>query len=200
MQNSEGHAGDPVVIDRADLPRGFLNTAWPIVALALLLLMLLRACMPVGTPAESPPGFDAAAASAQANEAALAALRELPPEPEPATALAALNRMVVNFATGSDAVPEEDIEVLRAAAAVVAALPDGTRILVTGHTDDIGDAAANLVLSRRRAEAVRALLVANGAPAAALSVHGVGDSRPVADNRLEEGRFRNRRIEFVAGS
>jgi outer membrane protein OmpA-like peptidoglycan-associated protein len=200
MHNPDGHADGAAVTDRTDLPRGFLNAVWPLLALALMLLMLLRSCAPAATPAAPPAGFDAAAAASGANEAALAALAELPPQPQPEQALPALNAIVVNFASGSDLVPVEDMEALRAAAAVIAALPEGTRIVITGHTDNIGDAAANLVLSRRRAEAVRAVLDRHGAPAAAMATHGVGDSRPVADNRTEQGRFRNRRIEFAAAS
>jgi outer membrane protein OmpA-like peptidoglycan-associated protein len=200
MHEPAAPADDGAVTDRTDLPRGFLNLAWPLAALALMLLMLLRACAPLATPAGPPAAFDSGAAAARANAAALAALAALPPQPEPEQVLPALNAIVVNFASGSDLVPVEDMEVLRAAAAVIAALPEGTRVVVTGHTDDIGSAAANLVLSRRRAEAVRAVLVERGAPAAALATHGAGASRPVADNRDEEGRFRNRRIEFALAS
>jgi hypothetical protein len=61
MQPSASDDGRSEVIDRADPPRGFLDTAWPLAALALLLLMLVRACVPA-TPAASAP---AAPASAQ---------------------------------------------------------------------------------------------------------------------------------------
>jgi outer membrane protein OmpA-like peptidoglycan-associated protein len=202
MQNSSVVRGSEV-IDRADSRRSLLNTAWPLGALALLVLMLLRACVPAPPAAvatAAPPSFDTAAAARQANEGALEALRALPPAPELADALAALNALVINFAVGSDTVPDDAAEPLKAAASVIAALPPGTRVLITGHTDSMGDAAANLVLSRRRAQAVRAALIGHGAPAAALSVHGIGDGRPVADNGSEAGRFRNRRIEFSAAS
>lgn len=201
MQNSNTvQSAD--VIDRADPRRSLLNTAWPLAALALLLLLLLRACVPPTPPAapSTPPAgtaaFDSAAAARTANEAALEVLRALPPEPAVPEAIAALNGVVVNFATGSHAVPDEAGELLEVAASVIASLPAGTRILVTGHTDNVGDTAANLVLSRRRAQAVRAALITHGAPAESLTAHGLGDSQPVADNRSEAGRFRNRRIEF----
>jgi outer membrane protein OmpA-like peptidoglycan-associated protein len=201
MQNSDAPLAAEVN-DRADLPRSFLNTFWPLAALALLLLMLLRACVPNAPPAapSTTPvmAFDAADAARQANDAALEALRALPPEPGRADVLAALDGVVINFAAGSDVVPVDAAELLAAAAPVLAALPAGSRVLITGHTDNVGDAAANLVLSRRRAQAVRAALIAHGAPAAVLSAHGLGDSRPVADNGSEAGRFRNRRIEFSA--
>lgn len=186
------------VIDRSDSPRGFLGTGWPLVALALLLLMLVRACVPAAPAVAPPPAFDPVAAVRQANDAALAALRALPAEPTAAEALAALNSAVINFASGSDTVPADAAELLASAASVIAALPAGTRIVITGHTDNIGDNMANQLLSERRAAAVRAALVAGSVPAEVLSVQGMGEREPIAGNETEAGRFRNRRIEFSA--
>jgi outer membrane protein OmpA-like peptidoglycan-associated protein len=185
------------VVDRSDPPRGLLNTAWPIAALALLLVMLVRACVPAAPVAANAP-FDPAAATRQANDAALAALRALSPEMPLAEVLAALNGAVINFAAGSDAVPPDAGELLRAAAAAIAALPPGTRVEIVGHTDNVGNPAANQLLSQRRAASVRAALVALGAPVEAIDAAGVGDRQPVASNDSEAGRFRNRRIEFRA--
>jgi len=198
MHSPSDHTGPAAILDRTDLPRSFLNTAWPLIALALLLLMLVRACVPAAPAVAPPPAFDAAAAVRQANAAALAALRALPAQPELPQALAALNSVVINFATGSDAVPDDVTGLLGRAAAAIAALPPSSRIVVTGHTDNIGGSAANQTLSLRRADAVRAALIAQGAPPEALSAEGVGDRRPLASNNSESGRFRNRRIEFSA--
>lgn len=199
MHEPESAVHRAEVLDRADLPRSALNTAWPLAALALLLLLLLRACVPAAPPpAPATPAFDAAAAAAQANDEALAALHALPATPSPEEVVAALNGLVINFASGSHALPAEAQPLLAAAAEAIARLPSGTRIVITGHTDAVGDAAANLVLSRRRAQSVRAALVALGVPEAALSAQGMGDLKPVADNATEAGRFRNRRIEFAA--
>jgi len=198
MHDSDSASYRVEVRDRPDLPRGALNTAWPLAALALLLLILLRACVPAEPGSASPATFDAAAAAAQANEAALAALAALPAEAPPDAVFAALNGLVINFASGSDALPPDAPPLLAAAAEAIGRLPPGTRIAIRGHTDVTGSAAANLVLSRRRAQAVRAALVALGVPEQALSAQGLGDAHPVADNATEAGRFRNRRIEFAA--
>jgi outer membrane protein OmpA-like peptidoglycan-associated protein len=72
------------------------------------------------------------------------------------------------------------------------------RLHVVGHTDNVGDVAANMDLSRRRAQAVVQALVAQGVAAARLRPDGVGPLAPVAPNTAEEGRARNRRVELVA--
>lgn len=195
MDSSDNGALRPEVIDRADLPRGFLNTAWPLLAAALILLMLLRACVPAAPPA--PPPFDAATATRQANAAALAALRVLPAQPAMPDVIAALNLGVINFGSGSDVIPGNAAGLLQQAAQAIGRLPAESKLVIVGHTDNIGDTAANQALSLRRAEAVRAALVERGAAAAMLASEGRGDAQPVADNNSEAGRFRNRRIEFA---
>jgi outer membrane protein OmpA-like peptidoglycan-associated protein len=73
----------------------------------------------------------------------------------------------------------------------------GIRVRIEGHTDSQGKAAHNKDLSQRRAEAVRAFLVARGIDSGRLDAVGYGPERPVADNRTKEGRAANRRVEFV---
>lgn len=197
MDTSPSEPRPAGVVDRTDPPRGLLNTAWPIAALALLLILLVRACVPA-TPVAATAPFDPAAAARQANEAAAASLRALAPVAAVPEVLAALNAAAINFAAGSDVVPPDAAELLRAAAAALAASPEGTRIEVVGHTDNVGNPAANQLLSLRRAQSVRAALLALGAPAEAVVATGVGDRHPVASNDSEAGRFRNRRIEFRA--
>jgi outer membrane protein OmpA-like peptidoglycan-associated protein len=68
---------------------------------------------------------------------------------------------------------------------------------IEGHTDAQGTAAANKVLSRDRAQAVVKAVVAGGVAAKRLASQGWGQEKPVADNRTEEGRARNRRVEIV---
>ncbi len=69
-------------------------------------------------------------------------------------------------------------------------------VIIEGHTDSSGDAAFNQQLSEKRAEAVKAELVANGAKAEKITVVGYGESKPVADNDTREGRAANRRVEI----
>jgi len=74
----------------------------------------------------------------------------------------------------------------------------GTRFLIEGHTDSSGDAAHNMDLSKRRAEAVKTVLVSQfGIDAAGLTTAGLGSTKPVASNETPQGRAENRRVEFV---
>ena len=68
------------------------------------------------------------------------------------------------------------------------------RIVVEGHTDSSGDEVYNQRLSERRATAVKDYLVRRGVPADRISVVGLGESQPIADNSTEEGQAQNRRV------
>ena len=70
-------------------------------------------------------------------------------------------------------------------------------IEVAGHTDNVGAADANQKLSEARAAAVVKALAARGIAAGRLTAKGYGATQPVADNRTEDGRGKNRRVELV---
>lgn len=99
------------------------------------------------------------------------------------------------FAPGQARIGADSDALLEALAQAVMACPDA-RIRIAGHTDDRGRPEANLRLSRERAEAVAARLIAAGVQAARITAVGYGDEQPVADNATEAGRAKNRRIEF----
>ncbi len=74
----------------------------------------------------------------------------------------------------------------------------GIKIKIIGHTDSDGSDAANLELSKKRSEAVKAALVKDfSIDAAALETDGKGETVPVGDNKTKEGKAQNRRVEFV---
>jgi OmpA-OmpF porin, OOP family len=74
----------------------------------------------------------------------------------------------------------------------------GFKVKIIGHTDNDGDDAANLDLSKKRAEAVKQALVTDfGIDASLLETDGKGESQPVGDNKTKEGKAQNRRVEFV---
>jgi len=77
-----------------------------------------------------------------------------------------------------------------------AAVRKEANFLITGYTDDRGNAQNNVALSAARAEAVKAYLVGKGVEADRLSTRGLGSENPVADNQTSEGRAKNRRVEI----
>ena len=77
---------------------------------------------------------------------------------------------------------------------------EGLEVSIEGHTDNVGQPAANKILSEQRAKAVMDAVVGSGVSAARLRAVGWGQEKPVADNRSEEGRAKNRRVEIVKKS
>jgi outer membrane protein OmpA-like peptidoglycan-associated protein/uncharacterized protein YidB (DUF937 family) len=110
--------------------------------------------------------------------------------------LFALNDSVVNFASDSADVPESMAPFLKTAAADLKQLKTGHLLEIAGYTDNTGDAALNLALSQKRAEAVREALIKYGADPDMLVAKGYGEADPVANNDTAEGRLKNRRIEY----
>ncbi len=71
------------------------------------------------------------------------------------------------------------------------------RLEIRGHTDNIGTAGYNRILSEKRADAVMEYFIKNGISPERLRSIGYGATKPVADNGTEEGRSKNRRTEFL---
>lgn len=71
------------------------------------------------------------------------------------------------------------------------------RVMLEGHTDNVGSDAANHKLSENRAKAVYDYLVKHGVASNRLQYKGYGESKPIADNNTEEGRAQNRRTVFT---
>jgi hypothetical protein len=108
----------------------------------------------------------------------------------------ALNLMIIHFNTGSAVISADSMDILGKAAAALKAAPAGVKVEVGGHTDNTGNAEGNMKLSDARANAVRAKLAELGVAADSMTAKGYGDTKPVADNGSDEGRAKNRRIEF----
>ncbi len=72
------------------------------------------------------------------------------------------------------------------------------RLMIEGYTDSVGNAAYNLELSKRRAEAVKTVLVSQfKVDAARLTTAGLGATKPIDSNDTPQGRSQNRRVELV---
>lgn len=102
----------------------------------------------------------------------------------------------VNFVSGSAELVPESVPQVEALADTLNSHP-GVNIRIEGHTDGVGDVAANKQLSLGRAIAVRSKLAQRGVEPSRVDVVGVGDDMPVAANETESGRADNRRIEVV---
>ncbi|MBM4280454.1 MAG: OmpA family protein [Deltaproteobacteria bacterium] len=103
----------------------------------------------------------------------------------------------VFFKTGKDVIQEKSFALLDNVASVLAAHPEMKKVRVEGHTDDVGDAPRNKELSALRAKAVATYLVSKGQSAERFETVGFGSEQPIADNGTDEGRAKNRRVEFV---
>jgi outer membrane protein OmpA-like peptidoglycan-associated protein len=102
----------------------------------------------------------------------------------------------VLFDTASATLKPGAREKLARVAGILASHPD-LHIEIEGHTDSVGGDDYNQRLSERRAESVRAYLVQQRIPSAAVDTEGFGESRPVASNTTTAGRQQNRRVELV---
>lgn len=105
-------------------------------------------------------------------------------------------RTPIVFEPGSSTLAAESAPVLAEITEALRACPDAA-IDVGGHTDSQGSEEGNLRLSQARADAVLAALRQPDLPLPNLVSRGYGEANPIADNATEEGRSRNRRIEFV---
>ncbi len=121
-----------------------------------------------------------------------------PPPPPPPPAPAAKRRIIlrgVNFDFDKSNIRPDARPVLDEAVRTLKEEPN-IRVRIEGHTDSIGSEAYNQRLSQRRADAVKAYLVAEGIAASRLETVGFGESQPVASNDTADGRAQNRRAEL----
>lgn len=102
----------------------------------------------------------------------------------------------VSFASGSATISPGMLPTLDKIATTLNEYPD-TTVSVVGHSDSIGNAEANMELSRRRAAAVADYLAGRGVQRGRLAVDSRGELEPIADNATEAGRAQNRRVEIV---
>ncbi len=106
------------------------------------------------------------------------------------------NNMIVYFPSGSSA-KETNPEVDKFLTELGGRLKNsGQNAVISGHTDNKGNPAKNVTLSKERAEFVKSILVSKGGDAAKLITEGKGDAEPVGDNTTDAGRRQNRRVQI----
>ncbi len=128
--------------------------------------------------------------------AAQAAVDNLGENPSPRDVARALSIQVVNFEVDKAIIPDANKALLDRAVKLMEQVPD-MKLMIIGHTDKTADAAYNMKLSQERAQAMKDYMVSKGADASKLMTKGMGETDPIADNSTDQGRFRNRRIEFT---
>jgi len=102
----------------------------------------------------------------------------------------------IQFESGKYIIKPVSFNLLNQIAVMLIANP--TYIIeVQGHTDNVGSPESNLILSGKRAEAVKNYLINAGVDAKRLTSHGYGDTVPVSTNTTSAGKKLNRRVEFV---
>jgi len=102
----------------------------------------------------------------------------------------------VQFATGSSQILPVSFSLLDEVAKVLTDNPQIELLQVEGHTDSTGTAAINRKLSQQRAESVMSYLASKGVGAGRMKAKGFGPDKPIADNNSDEGKEKNRRVEF----
>lgn len=113
----------------------------------------------------------------------------------------AIASRTIGFAKNSDSLSDEGRAVVDDVAAAIVKFTDQTLVIqIAGYTDDRGSEGGNLELSQRRADAVRAELVAKGVVAGRISARGFGEADPVALNDTDDNRAKNRRIQITVVS
>jgi outer membrane protein OmpA-like peptidoglycan-associated protein len=135
--------------------------------------------------------------------------KDIPPTPEKVAEEKAIDEAVsdeeetlimeavsnLEFATGKSSISDKSVPALNKMAEMMVRNTK-FKVILKGHTDDVGDPAANQKLSQDRVNSVVAYLVGKGIDKGRLVALGYGDKQPIADNDTPEGRQKNRRVEF----
>lgn len=103
--------------------------------------------------------------------------------------------LYINFETSKSTVKSDSKDILGNLYTLLSSNPD-LKIIIEGHTDNIGNKSANQTLSDQRAASVKSELLKQGIAADRIKTIGHGQDKPIADNSTEEGKAKNRRVEI----
>lgn len=104
--------------------------------------------------------------------------------------------LYINFDSGKSKVQESSMPLIGHVAEILKRFPHWN-VVIEGHTDDVGKADRNIILSEERAFAVRRELIKFGIEGTRISAIGYGETKPVANNNTEVGKAQNRRVVLV---
>jgi OOP family OmpA-OmpF porin len=126
-----------------------------------------------------------------------------PPPPPPPPAMPVYETVTLSagalFDFNSDVIKPEGQQQLDEVASKIDRTAQVMDVKVVGHTDSVGPAEYNQQLSLRRATQVRDYLASKGVASNLMTVTGMGETSPVADNKTKAGRAQNRRVEVSIG-
>ena len=128
---------------------------------------------------------------------AMKSLEEIAKVREDARGLVITLAGAVLFTSGKSALLPTAKDNLARVAAVLQQKGEDKKIVVEGHTDDVGPDDRNMRLSQDRANAVRDYLISQGVKSDRISAVGKGETTSIADNKTQEGKANNRRVEIV---
>jgi OmpA-OmpF porin, OOP family len=104
--------------------------------------------------------------------------------------------LYINFETNKWDLKEDGLATVREIVAMLKSAPT-LKLSIEGHTDNVGAPASNKLLSENRARSVMKAVLAGGVAPGRVTAVGLGQENPIADNRTDEGRAKNRRVELV---
>ena len=104
--------------------------------------------------------------------------------------------LYINFETGKSDIKSDSQKTIDQILQMLKNNPT-LKVSIDGHTDNVGSSQSNQTLSENRAKAIMASLTGRGIEGARLASKGWGSTKPIADNKTEEGRAKNRRVEIV---
>ena len=105
------------------------------------------------------------------------------------------NKVLIYFKHNSNELPDQSFEMLNKIAAYMIATP-GSSINIKGYTDSTGSYTYNVSVSEFRANTIKTFLVGKGVGAERIKTLGMGPENPIASNKTETGRRKNRRVEI----
>lgn len=104
--------------------------------------------------------------------------------------------LYINFGTGKSDIKSESQKIIDQIAEMLKSNPT-LKISIEGHTDNVGNSQSNQTLSENRAKAVMNAIISKGNDKTRLLSKGWGQTKPIEDNKTEDGKAKNRRVEIV---
>ena len=103
--------------------------------------------------------------------------------------------LYINFETGKSAIKAESQNIINELYKMLIENPT-LKIVIEGHTDNVGNSTSNQLLSEQRAENVKSVLIKKGISAERIKSVGYGQEKSITENKSEDGKAKNRRVEI----